>query len=165
MHSYDIIVLLTLILSFASDSCNNSDILLVVGYNYNIYMHVCICVYACMCSGRNKNQKLVSCFFEDRTFVGYLLPYHWKCTVIWPTKSNFGWPYVEIGQKMADGQLPFLALYVCMYYMYACMHAHIYACMYTMHVCRHMYMWMYVCTYVYVHIHVDRYQKINVCDL
>ena len=29
-------LLLTLVLGFASDSCNNNDILLVVGYNYNI---------------------------------------------------------------------------------------------------------------------------------
>ena len=29
-------LLLTLVLGFASDSCNNNDILLVVGYNYNV---------------------------------------------------------------------------------------------------------------------------------
>ena len=29
-------LLLTLILSFASDSCNNKDIILILGYNYNI---------------------------------------------------------------------------------------------------------------------------------
>ena len=29
-------MLLTLVLSSASDSCNNNDILLVVGYNYNM---------------------------------------------------------------------------------------------------------------------------------
>ena len=31
-------LLLTIILSFASDSCNNKDIILILGYNYNI-MH------------------------------------------------------------------------------------------------------------------------------
>ena len=30
-------LLLTLVLGFASDSCNNNDILLVAGYNYNIH--------------------------------------------------------------------------------------------------------------------------------
>ena len=29
-------LLLTLVLGFTSDSCNNNDMLLVVGYNYNI---------------------------------------------------------------------------------------------------------------------------------
>ena len=29
-------LLLTLILGFASDSCNNKDIILILGYNYNI---------------------------------------------------------------------------------------------------------------------------------
>ena len=33
-------LLLTLVLGFASDSCNNNDILLVVGYNYNIYTYI-----------------------------------------------------------------------------------------------------------------------------
>ena len=34
-----ILLLLTLVLGFASDSCNNNDILLVVGYNYNLIIH------------------------------------------------------------------------------------------------------------------------------
>ena len=29
-------LLLTLILGFASDSCNNMDIILILGYNYNL---------------------------------------------------------------------------------------------------------------------------------
>ena len=29
---------------------------------------------------------------------------------IWPTKMDFGWPNAEIGQKMANGPLLFLAL-------------------------------------------------------
>ena len=29
-------LLLTLVLGFASDSCNNKDIILILGYNYNI---------------------------------------------------------------------------------------------------------------------------------
>ena len=31
-------LLLTLILGFASDSCNNKDIILILGYNYNLAM-------------------------------------------------------------------------------------------------------------------------------
>ena len=34
--------LLTLVLGFASESCNNNDILLVVRYNYNIYIYIYI---------------------------------------------------------------------------------------------------------------------------
>jgi len=30
-------LLLTFILSFASDSCNNKDIILILGYNYNLF--------------------------------------------------------------------------------------------------------------------------------
>ena len=29
---------------------------------------------------------------------------------IWPTKMDFGWPNAEIGRKMANGRLLFLAL-------------------------------------------------------
>ena len=32
-------LLLTLVLDFTSDSCNNNDILLIVGYNYNVTVH------------------------------------------------------------------------------------------------------------------------------
>jgi len=35
-------LLLTLILSFASDLCNNKDIILILGYNYNISLTVLI---------------------------------------------------------------------------------------------------------------------------
>ena len=35
-YTHRISLLLTLILSFASDLCNNNDILLVVGYNYHM---------------------------------------------------------------------------------------------------------------------------------
>ena len=31
-------LLLTLILGFASDSCNNKDIILILGYNYNLIL-------------------------------------------------------------------------------------------------------------------------------
>ena len=31
---------------------------------------------------------------------------------IWPTKMDFGWPNAEIGRKMANGRLLFLALVV-----------------------------------------------------
>ena len=41
---YRISLLLTLVLGFASDSCNNNNILLVVGFNYNIHTHI-YCLY------------------------------------------------------------------------------------------------------------------------
>ena len=38
-------LLLTLVLRFALDSCNNNDILLIVGYNYNKYIYIYIYIY------------------------------------------------------------------------------------------------------------------------
>ena len=38
--SQTISLLLTLVLGIALDSCNNNDILLVVGYNYNLASYV-----------------------------------------------------------------------------------------------------------------------------
>ena len=62
-------------------------------------------------SARNKDQKLVSRFFENRIFYRLLIvvPIEnvWE---IWPTKMDFGRPNAEIGRKMADGQLLFLTL-------------------------------------------------------
>ena len=40
-------LLLTLVLGFASDSCSNNDILLVVGYNYNIYIYIYVYMLQC----------------------------------------------------------------------------------------------------------------------
>ena len=54
----------------------------------------------------NKGQKLVDHFFENQTFFR-LFPL--KCRVNL-TKMDFGWPNVDIDQKMANGQLLFLAL-------------------------------------------------------
>ena len=34
-----------------------------------------------------------------------------KVQEIWPTKMDCGWPNAEIGQKMANGRLLFLALH------------------------------------------------------
>ena len=56
-------------------------------------------------SGRNKSQKLVSRFFEDGTFCGLLMAFPLKMY------SKFGWPNVEIGWKMGNGQLLFLGLF------------------------------------------------------
>ena len=39
-YSHRITLLLTLVLGFALDLCNNNDILLVVGYNYNLLQHI-----------------------------------------------------------------------------------------------------------------------------
>ena len=61
------------------------------------------------------------------------------------TKIDFGWPDVEIGREMANGQLLLLGLYmyVCMY---VCIYAHIYVCMY---ICT------YICMYVLVVCDID----------
>ena len=58
-------LLLTLVLGFASDSCNNNDILLVVGYNYNLLSIYCYCynqfisnVISCrLTSGGSRNSE------------------------------------------------------------------------------------------------------------
>ena len=79
----------------------------------------CICDVCCLLalmglhfhSARNKDQKLVGRFLK----IGYfyrLLIYRSIENVqeIWPTKMDFGQPNAEIGRKMANGQLLFLAL-------------------------------------------------------
>ena len=85
-----------------------------------VYVCLCVCAYVCMCvcvcvcvcvlcvcSGRNKGQKLVAIFFEDRTFCRLLIAFPLKMY------GKFGQPNAEIGQKMGNGQLLFLALCVC----------------------------------------------------
>ena len=62
-------------------------------------------------STRNKNQKLVGHFYEDRIF--YRLQIF--CPIenvqkIWPTKTDFGQLNAKICQKMANGQLLLLVL-------------------------------------------------------
>jgi len=47
-------------------------------------------------------------FFEDRTFCRLLIAIPLKMCYL--TKMDFGWPNVEIGQKIANGQPLFLAL-------------------------------------------------------
>ena len=43
-------------------------------YVYTCVLCVCLCVMCvCIYSGRNKDQKLVSCFFEDRIFYRLLI--------------------------------------------------------------------------------------------
>ena len=44
-------------------------------------------------------------------FISYLLLSIENVQEIWPTKMDFGWPNTEIGWKMANGRLLFLALY------------------------------------------------------
>ena len=62
-------------------------------------------------SARNKDQKLVGRFLK----IGYFYRLLIYCSIenvqeIWPTKMDFGQPNAEIGWKMANGQLLFLAL-------------------------------------------------------
>ena len=57
-------------------------------------------------SGRNKYQKLVGCFFEDRTFCWLFIAIPLKMY----SKMDFGWSNVKMGWKIANGQLLFLAL-------------------------------------------------------
>ena len=46
LYPRHIFMLLTLIYSFASDLCNNKDIILVLGYNYNLNLRMSmICSY------------------------------------------------------------------------------------------------------------------------
>ena len=51
---------------------------------------------------------------------------------------DFGWPHVEIRQKMANGQLLFLDWH---------MHVHVFACVY-LYVCIHVHMCTYECVTV-----------------
>jgi len=55
------------------------------------------------CSGRNKGQKLVGYFFKIiYLFVGYWLPFYWKCTVKLGNQNEFWsakcWNWSENGQ-------------------------------------------------------------------
>ena len=57
-------------------------------------------------SARNKDQKLVGRFSENRYFLRLLIAVPIEnVQEVWLTKMNFGWPNAEIGQKMANGQL------------------------------------------------------------
>ena len=62
-------------------------------------------------SARNKDQKLVGCFFKNWIFHRLLhccpIENVWE---IWPIKIDFGRPNTEISWKMANGQLLFLVL-------------------------------------------------------
>ena len=63
-------------------------------------------IYWIYISARNKDQKLIGCFFKNWMFYRLL---H-CCTIesereIWPIKIDFGWPSAEIGWKMASGLL------------------------------------------------------------
>ena len=60
--------------------------------------------YVHIYSARNKTQKLVGCFLKvaDCCPIEYVQE-------MWPTIMDFGWPNVEIGWKMTNGQLLFLA--------------------------------------------------------
>ena len=57
-------------------------------------------------SARNKDQKLVGRFFEDRIFYRLLIAVPIEnVQEIWPTKMDFGRPNAEIGRNMANDQL------------------------------------------------------------
>ena len=48
---------------------------------------------------------------KKRYFIGFDCCCIENVQEIWPAKMDFGQPYVEIGWKMADDQLLFLALF------------------------------------------------------
>ena len=62
------------------------------------------CTTACLCSARNKDQLKIG------YFIGYSLCPIENVQVIWLTKMDFGQPNAEVGRKMANGWLLFLAL-------------------------------------------------------
>ena len=64
----------------------------------------------CNYSARNKDQKLVGRFLEMDIFRLLIAVPIENVQEIWPIKMDFGWPNAEIGQKMANGQLLFVAL-------------------------------------------------------
>ena len=67
--------------------------------------------YGCLVvSGRNKIQKVDQPFFKDWTFCRLLIDIPLKSTVNLANQNEVGWPNVEIGWKMANDQLLFLAL-------------------------------------------------------
>ena len=80
-----------------------------------IKSQTCYCM-ASLYSGRNKGQKLVGRFFKNQTFCRLLraVPLKMYSKFVRP----FGQPYVEIGRKMANGQLLFLALLYITYLWY-----------------------------------------------
>ena len=65
-----------------------------------------------MYSARNKDQNLLGCFFKDRMFCTQIFDCCPTDNVqeVWPTKMDFDRPNAEVGQKMANGRLLFLAL-------------------------------------------------------
>ena len=75
-------------------------------YSKIIFMHI-----TNLSSARNKDQKLVGCFFKNRIFYRLLhccpIENVWE---IWPIMIDFGRPNAEIGRKMANGRLLFLTL-------------------------------------------------------
>ena len=80
--------------------------MLIKGINYNVNDNQFVISH----SARNKDQKLVGRF---KNWMFYRLLH--CCPIenvweIWPIKIDFGRPITEIGQKMASGQLLFLAL-------------------------------------------------------
>ena len=79
---------------------------LVIGVTDLMYLHLLrnILTFS-IHSGRNKDQKLVSRFFEDMTFYRLSVSVPLKCTGNWPTKIDFDWPNAEIDWKIANGRL------------------------------------------------------------
>ena len=77
-------------------------------------LYLCVCT-VCMCvSARNKDQKLVGHFFEDRIFYRLTVPLKMYRKLGQPKWILVG-QMLKIVQKMTNGQLLFLAL---------CAHAH-----------------------------------------
>ena len=62
-------MLLTLVLGSASDSCNNKDILLVVGFNYNLLLHLhchSICTYVSQLVKTLKMIQIKCIYFDSK---------------------------------------------------------------------------------------------------
>ena len=74
-----------------------------------MYKDAFIIITACWPSARNKDQKLVAVFLKMDIFRLLISVPIENVQEIWPTKMDFGRSNAEIGWKMANGRLLFLA--------------------------------------------------------
>ena len=123
-------------------------------------------VYSVSCIAfiyRNKGQKLISCFLTIQLFVGHLFPFYCICTA--STKIDFGWPYVEIGLKMADGWMLFKLVlhgfYVWIIYLFSLNNFH---CVHHVHNYKLPYMWKVSNQKSFIDYWVKEYSEENFCS-